>query len=203
MPQYDANGKRLSGAALVRHQVERRLQAAGIESSKSAGTADPAGREHFARLAAPPVRLGVDSCEAWANGLALLSASCAEKQIDPTRNRLLRKVVAKLGRMKARARVSTLACERRWREESSDEEDLHGWLDSLLSEDPPIDDPIAGAAWAFFRLCQVGFQIARSEAIDEGRWLPVIDALGNVVAVECQRLQRIKKQPARPGTVAR
>lgn len=179
--------------------MSRRLQAAGVDAPSAPVSADPAGREHFARLQSPPLRKGVDSCEAWANGLALLCASCAEKQLDPIRNRLLRKVVGKIGRLKARARVSALACERRWRASSSAEDDLDGWLDALLSDDPPIDDPIAGVAWAFFRLCSVGKAIAEADAVEEARWLTVIDALANVGVVECQRLQRLERKPAKPG----
>lgn len=188
MPSRDADGKRLSGAALRKRRAERDDHVALVRTGEASALPVPAA---FADVQPPPV--GVAAVEAWAAGLNLRAALAAETADDETAPRVAFVVglCRELGRLSVKAGRSEKALKlRRLR---------LGESDALNLNVPPTDDPVAAVAWAYARLARLAFEAAASPSwVADPRQVAAAKALAGAGFLPCNGAlkdvaERVKK----------
>lgn len=147
----------------------------------------------FADLPPPPLTDGVAACETWAAKVAMVCAARIDAGREPERVMLLSACCKRLGQLAPKAQRSEGAAY------------LHtqalGCPVDLLSDDPPLSQPLCGVAWVFFRLVRLTDRILRADAhIDPQHLLLVLNVLTVAGYLSCKGelrrlLDQVKEQP--------
>lgn len=111
---------------------------------------------YFQDLKSPPLAQGVDACLSWANevGLRVYLLVASEKEAELKRAKLLIRMVSRIGMLRSKAFRSEQAVLVR------KEQEQHP-ID-LLSDAPPLRDPLATTAWAYFALVKLLFEACQN-----------------------------------------
>lgn len=108
----------------------------------------------------------------------LRAVQLATAGADAERVRLVRGCVRKIGQLRDKARRSEKAAElRRLRSE------VHV---DLLSECPPLEDPISACAWAFLRLCGVLYRICTDADLQPRAYRDLVETIAASGFVPCK-----------------
>jgi hypothetical protein len=177
MPSYDANGKRLHGAAQVKKAKENQaIVKAGrkvIQAERIAESEEPISiPAAFIGLTEPPIVEGVAAVEHWAAGLNLRAAMAAETAdiTETFRVAAVLTIMRELGKLKDKAARSEKGLQLRGLR-------LDGEVvsDIVTSELPPYDDPVAIVCWSFMRLASMAYAAANAE-----EWRPTANYMASI-----------------------